>query len=219
MNLFPFSVQDVGPRGRIRIVEQSTSNECKPPQAPLDKGKTAESSANAEPNPPLDPMDKGKAPVTSAQDSGNLNEGDAASFADLPIEETNNNDEVVGEESSDLPPTNADPKLPQKVPLHSRVISPQPLNTIYPVQVDLDGQDDGKPNSTAQHVRKLDEQLTSAPAPIPIPLNRGTKRCSPIHVVLQPKKSRPTPSPTSKAGMSSGKNSPAAADAQPRRGK
>ncbi|GMI78254.1 hypothetical protein HRI_001494700 [Hibiscus trionum] len=106
---------------------------------------------------------------------------------------------MVGEQSSEPPAAKTDSQHHSRAPPPLRVILPQPLNTIYPVPEDsehdnLEVQDDGVPSPTAQQVRKLDTQLTSAPAPIPIPSNRGTKRRSPIQVVLQPKKSRPSPS-------------------------
>ncbi|GMI85921.1 hypothetical protein HRI_002261400 [Hibiscus trionum] len=81
----------------------------------MDKGKSVEPSVNANQHPPIDPKDKGKSavePAASAQDSGKLDEGDAASFADLPTEDVNNNDEMVGEESSEPPTTKLESQQP-----------------------------------------------------------------------------------------------------------
>ncbi|GMI77366.1 hypothetical protein HRI_001405900 [Hibiscus trionum] len=144
---------------------------------------------------------------------GSLNEGDAASFSEQPTKDAPNIDTAMGDAPANDPPT-TDSK--QKAPLE-----PQPLNTIYPIPEDdsdeeWDATDDGVPSPTAQQIKKIEAELP--PAPAPAPPNRGTKRRSPIQVSLPPKKSKPSGS-TPKAGMSSSKNSPAAADSQPRRGK
>ncbi|GMI63372.1 hypothetical protein HRI_000006500 [Hibiscus trionum] len=133
---------------------------------------------------------------------GSLNEGDAASFSEQPVEETPN----VDANMDDAPPTKDATSSGSKLKSTQSHSNPA-LNWA--------AQEDSIPSPTAEQIKKFDAEIPSAPAPS---ASRGTKRHSPIQVLFQPKKAKPSGS-TSKAGMSSSKNSPAAADSQPRRAK